>query len=297
MLHRGPVLSVLLLLLSSATTADISVTDDTGNTISLAQPAQTIISLAPSITELLFAAGAGKFVSATVRHSDYPSQAMGLPVIGDAHSIDIERISAIDPDLIVLWQTGTPAPVAENLIRLGYPLYRAEPDTLEKIASSIVRFGQLGGTSNIADAVGTAFMEQVQDLSRTYAGKAKVTVFFQFWNGPIYTINHRHLINQVITLCGGQNVFADLSVLTPRVSLETVLDLNPDIIIASGEAGETSMWLEAWTAWPELKAVRQHQLYTIPPHLILRHSPRILQGMTMMCESIDNVRRGSPADR
>ena len=290
MLCARACIGTLLLLLSWHTHAEIEVTDDSGDPIRLAQPAKRIISLAPNLTELLFAAGAGTKIVGTVSHSDYPAAASQIPLIGDSFNLDIEAIVTLKPDLIVLWISGNGEPSWRKLTDLGFTVYRSEPDTLEKIASSIARFGQLAGTAPIASASSRQVLEQIHQLREQYSQGQAVRVFYQFWDRPVYTVNSQHLISRIIELCGGHNIFANLSPLTPQINPESVLQLNPQVIIASGENEAPPVWLEYWRNWPELAATANGHIYSIPPDYIQRHTPRILQGATMMCEYIDRAR-------
>ena len=288
--------TVLLILLAipaflAPARADIVVTDDTGETIHLLEPASRIISLAPNLTELLFAAGAGDKIVGTVQYSDYPEPAKSIQRIGDAYQFDIEAILQLQPDLIVYWQSGAGEPAYRKLKELGLVVYRAEPDTVEKIGTSLIRFGQLSGTEQTAEAASKQMLEQMNQLQQTYSGKPAVRVFYQFWNQPIYTVNGKHLISHIIELCGGQNIFAALSALTPQISPEEVLQANPDIIIASGENNTPPGWMNDWKQWSQLTANRNNRIYSIPPDYIQRHTPRIIEGARMMCDFIDQARQ------
>jgi len=277
--------------LSRYVIAEISVIDDTGAEIRLEHAAQRIVSLAPNLTELLFAAGAGHRLIATVRYSDYPESAKTIPVIGDSYNIDLEAVMLLAPDLIVLWESGTGEPVRRRLAELGFTVYRSEPDSPEKIASSILRLGKLAGTELTAATISREFTEAMSGLQQQYSSKPDVPVFYQFWDQPIFTVNRTHLISRIIELCGGTNIFADLPALTPQVTMEAVLVADPAVIIASGDNHERPGWLDNWRLWPTLTASANNHLYFIPPDLILRHTARIIDGATMMCEFIDEARR------
>jgi len=276
--------------LPRVTLADIIVIDDSGNLLQLAIPAKRVISLAPHITELLFAADAGNKLVGTVRFSDYPESATSIPLVGDSYNLDFETIIALQPDLIIVWETGTRRSTVEKLLALGYTVFISEPDSLEIIATSIERFGKLTGNAETALTKSKQFLQDVAKLKNKYSSLEQVRVFYQFWNQPIFTVNDNHIISTIIEMCGGKNVFAELSTLTPQLSIESVLKINPDVIIASGEGNLKPEWLEEWRQWPTLSAVSNDQLYSIPPELIQRHTTRILDGAMMMCEFIDNGR-------
>jgi iron complex transport system substrate-binding protein len=288
----GKFLLISLLWCASPVTshADITVTDDHGDEIRLVKPAGRIVSLAPNLTELLFAAGAGASIVATVSYSDYPEAARSIPRIGDSYNLDMEAITALQPDLIVLWSSGTGVDSWRKLTGLGFTVYRSEPDTLEKIASTIRKFGRLGGSDDTAEKSSDRLLAQISRLREQYSDRHSVSVFYQFWDKPVFTVNGRHLISHIIALCGGRNIFADLLPLTPQINPEAVLELNPEVIIASGDSSARPAWLEDWKQWTGLAATKSGHLYAIPPELIQRHTPRILEGAARMCEYIDRAR-------
>lgn len=270
--------------------AQISVTDDSGRELSLTQPATRIISLAPHLTELLFAAGAGDHMVAAVAYSDYPPAAADLPRVGDAHNLDVERILALRPDLVVGWGSGNNRAQLEQLAHLELPLYLSEPGALDSIAATIVDLGRLAGTRPAAETAAAEFRQRLQSLRNGYADHPTVSVFYQYWHRPIMTIGGRHLIDEVIRLCGGENIFADLHQLAPQVEREAVLQADPAVIIGSGEGTRRPPWLDEWSQWPQLRAVRNGHVFDIPADLLLRHSSRLLDGAELLCEQLQQVR-------
>jgi len=269
---------------------NISVIDDAGRQVTLAGPAQRIISLAPSLTELLFVAGAGNRIVGVSEYSDFPPQAQGIPVVGRYNLLDMEAIVAFGPDLIVAWQSGNPQAAVQSLIDLGFNVYIAEPRTLASIAHQIENFGQLAGTQNTSDAASRYFNEQLGILQSRYEGAPEVSVFYQVWNEPLISVGGDELINDIITLCGGHNIFADQG-LAPKISIESVLARDPEAIIASGMDIARPEWLDDWRRWPQMQAVSNDHLYFIPPDLVQRHSLRVLSGALQMCAHLDKVRR------
>ncbi len=284
------VLVAVLALGSAPVGAEIRLADDSGRSVTLKQPAQRIISLAPHLTELLFAAGAGEHVVGTVEYSNFPAAAQRIPRIGDSAQLDLERIVALKPDLIVVWQNGNAQRQLDKLLRLGVPVYYNASRRLAGIARAIEQLGRLAGTETIAFPVARAFVAREAELRQGYAGRSSVTVFYQIWDKPLMTVNGDHLISDVIRLCGGQSVFADLKLLTPVISTEAVLAADPEAIGGvSAEAGQAGS-LDAWKKWPHLKAVARGNLFIIPADLITRNTPRILDGAQQLCEHLDAAR-------
>ncbi|HEY9050886.1 MAG TPA: cobalamin-binding protein [Gammaproteobacteria bacterium] len=277
------------MLFISCSYADIRVMDDVGRTIVLEKPAQRIISLAPHATELIYVAGGEKQIVAAVDFSDYPQQAKQLPRVGSYEKLDIEAILALQPDLVIAWQSGNPAEQFNQLIQLGVNVFITEARSFEDIADNIRKFGQLLDTRQIANQQANDYLQQLMQLRQDYQGRAQVRVFYQVWNDPLFTVNGKHLINKVIELCGGVNVFSDLAVLAPRISVESVIEKNPDVIIA-GLNEERHDWLGSWQKWHGMKAVKNGHVYGVNADLIVRHTPRILQGARQVCEAIDKVR-------
>jgi len=278
------------LLFASATQAAVTVTDDRGSAVTLKQPARRIVSLSPHGTELLFAAGAGRQVVGAVAYSDYPPAAEKIPRVGGYNSLDWERIVALEPDLVVAWHSGNGPDTIARLRTLGLTVYVSEPRALEDIPDNIERLGRLSGHGGIAAKTGSDFRRQLQDLEQTYAHRTPVTVFYQVWHQPLMTIGGPHLISRLIELCGGRNIFAGLDALAPAVSVEAVLARDPRVIIASGMGEARPEWLDDWRRWPGLRAVRHGQLHFVPPDLLQRPTPRLLEGAARLCMALDEAR-------
>ncbi|MEN8107720.1 MAG: cobalamin-binding protein [Pseudomonadota bacterium] len=282
---------LLWLLPSIGLPAAVKVTDDTGTRVSLSQPADRIISLAPHITELLFAAGAADAIVAVAEFSDYPAAAALLPRIGGGSGIDLEAVIALQPDLVIAWGSGNPAGQVARLRQLGIPVFVSEPRVLADIPASLRRFGQLAGTELAANAAADRFNLRHRQLLQRNSGKSTVSVFYQIWDRPLMTVNDAHLISDVIRLCGGSNVFADLSGLASPVGLEAVLQRDPQVIIAGSDSTDAADLMAYWQRWPEMAAVRQGYVYSIPRELLVRHTPRILAGAERLCGLLDSVRQ------
>lgn len=260
------------------------VMDDEKQTITLTHPAQRIISLAPDLTELLFAAGAGQSIVGVMRGSDYPPLAKKIPIVASFDQIDVEHIAMLHPDLIVVWAESH---IPEQLKKLGVPIYFSHQHRLQDIPRTLQRFGCLAGTQPIAATAVEKFLQHYQQLQKTYARQKTVNVFYQVWPQPLITITEKSWINEVISLCGGKNIFAELRGVAPEINIEAVIKANPDVII-SNESRDA--WKAKWREWPELTAVKQNDLFSLDPDLIERAGPRVLNGAEKMCKMIAVVR-------
>ncbi|MEM5367397.1 cobalamin-binding protein [Paraburkholderia azotifigens] len=282
------------LALTSHVHAAITVTDDTGAQVTLAQPAQRVISLAPHVTEMIYAAGGGAKLVGAVTYSDYPPAAKQLPRVGDNKALDLERIAALKPDLIVVWRHGNAQRQTDRLRELHIPLYFSEPHRLDDIAVSLTKLGALLGTPSSADAAARSFRRQINGLRERYAKQSVVSVFYQVWDEPLMTLNGEHMISDVIALCGGRNVFAKLEPLVPTVSTEAVLAANPEAIVTAApgatQPDRPLPSLDKWKAWPAMTAVARNNLFAIDGDLINRPAPRIAQGAAQLCEDLETAR-------
>ena len=281
-------LALLAFFITGAANAAVTVTDDAGRTVTLNAPARRIVSLAPNITDALFAAGAGAYVVGTSRFSDYPAEAKKLAIVGDATMIDLERIVGLKPDVIVVWRSGTPAAQVEKLSRLGIPIFYSETTRLADVAPATRRFGTLAGTQDEANRNAAAFDASLSRLRGEYAGKARLKVFYQIWDRPLMTIGHAQIIDDALDLCGGDNIFADLSQAAPTVTREAVLARNPDIIV-SGDGGHDA--LASWRQSGFLSAVKHDNVFTIDAPTLALPSPSILGSVDVLCHRLDEARR------
>jgi len=297
MIHRlmHPLAHALTLVLTiwqsvAAAGTAITVQDDAGATIMLTQPAKRVVSLAPHVTEMLYAAGGEGRIVGAVSYSDYPAAALALPRVGDHNRLDLERILALKPDLIVVWLHGGAARQLEPLRKLGIPLYYSDPRRLDDIPQSVERLGRLMGTESQARAVATETRLQLAGLGGRYRHRSPVRVFYQVWDQPLYTLNGETVLSDVIRLCGGENVFAGLALKAPVVGVEAVIAANPEAIFSGDTRNRTDRALDAWKAFPSLAAVRQGNLFSVNADLLNRATPRIVAGATDMCEKLEQAR-------
>ncbi|HKC45107.1 MAG TPA: cobalamin-binding protein [Burkholderiales bacterium] len=281
-------------LVACAAHAEIAVIDDLGERVALAAPARRIVSLAPHVTELLFAAGAGGKVVGAVDYSDYPAKARAIRRVGGYSSLDFEAILALKPDLVVGWESGNGRDSLQRLKQLGLPVFASQPGALPLLATTIERLGALAGTPEAADRAAAEFRARLSALRARYAGRDEVSVFYAIWNPPPITVNDQHLISDVIRLCGGRNVFGSLRALAPTVSEEDVMRADPEVIVASGAGEDRPEWLDDWKRWPRLTAVARGNFYAVPADLIQRASPRILDGAERLCAALEDARRKRP---
>ncbi|MBY6210620.1 cobalamin-binding protein [Microbulbifer agarilyticus] len=293
--HFKLVISAWILAIASAVcgtevaSKPIRVQGADGVWLELKQPAERIVALAPSIVENIYSAGAGDKLIAAIG-SDYPEAARELTEIGNYQIINYEALLILKPDLIIAWSSGTGSRKIEKLRKLGFTVFVTETKSLQDIASSVRTFGEIAGTSNIANRTADDWTRRLQKLMRDSKDKHQVSVLYQVWHKPLQTLNGDHLISDVIEACGGRNAYEDAVVLAPQISVESVLDRDPEVIIASGLGETRPQSLDDWKRYPGLTAVKNNNLYHVPPDIIQRHTMRVLHGMQLVCDQLDQAR-------
>ncbi|WP_258181976.1 cobalamin-binding protein [Burkholderia gladioli] len=279
---------------SAAATNAITVIDDVGRTVTLPAPARRVISVAPHATELLYAAGGGAAMVGAVSYSDYPEAARALPRVGDNRSLDLERIVALKPDLIVVWRHGNADRQTAQLAALGVPLYFSEPKRLDDVAVSLDKLGRLLGTREQADRAAADYRQRIAALRARYSARPPVTVFLQIWDRPLTTLNGAQIVSDVLRLCGGRNVFAALQPVAPTVSDEAVLAADPEAIVATAQgatASDASLpSLDRWRRWPSLAAVARSNLFAVDGDWLTRPTPRLALGAEQVCRDLETAR-------
>jgi len=254
-------LSVSVGLITAQTSfAGITLPQANGETLSLPLPAERIITLAPNLAELVFAAGAGEQLKAVVEYSNFPAQVKQIPRIGDAFRIDLERIIELEPDLVIAWKSGN-------------------PDFISHAA----------GTQAIGQTVARLSGDKLTKLRHQNADKSPVDYFYQIAPRPLYTINGQHIISRSLEVCGGVNIFSELPTLAPQISRESVIVANPRAMIAPEISGDPPA-LAVWQDWPRLQAVQNKTMLYLPADEISQATPRLLDSIDLACKLLDEVR-------
>lgn len=242
-----------------------------------------MIALAPHLAELVFAAGAGETLVGTVAWSDYPEAAAALPRIGDAFRLDLERIVGLNPDLALAWEGGTPAAAAERLSALGIDVVWIRTRGLDEIGSALIRLGDLLGRPEHGRAGAHAFRAALADRRVPDAG-TRIPTFYQVSERPLFTLGGRHIINEILARCGAYNIFSDLDVAAAAVDREAVLARRPRLILAgqdSSRADPLALWRRDRAALPA-----DVRLLEVDPDVLIRPTPRILDGIDLLCTAL-----------
>lgn len=272
----------------TANAQSVQVVDDRGTTVRLALPARQIVTLAPHLAEIAFAAGAGAKLAGVSSFSRYPAEARRLPIVANHGRVDVERLLLLRPDLVLAWRSGNSPLQIERLERLGFPVFVTETRSLADIPRIIRLVGTLAGTEAAAGVGAKRLEDETDALAGRYAGVSKVTVFVEIWHRPMLTVSGAHLISDALRLCGGRNVFAAARTLTPLVSREQVLAARPEVIVVAGGFGSEAP--SAWHGFDAVPAVRHRRIYAIDPDLLHGQGPHAIAGARELCERIERAR-------
>lgn len=249
---------------------------------------ERIVTLAPNLTELVFAVGADKQLVGVSAWSDYPKEVLSLPVVGDAFSVDQEQLALLDPDLLLVWESGMPPHAVDELRKTGYQVEAIRTRSLSDVGTAMRRIGSLTGHILEAEAAAAEFQLALDRLRESNAGNPSITVFYQVSSRPLYTINREHFVSELIEICGGQNIFDDLEQLAPTVTVEAVVDRNPEVMLASTDAGDDAF--EEWQRWPAIAANLYGNLFLLPADEIARATPRLVVAGGALCLALQQAR-------
>jgi len=257
---------------------------------------ERIISLAPHITELLFSVGAGNEVVGVMSFSNYPEAANSIPIIGSHDKLNYEQIISLQPTLAVGWQGGNSSDAMDRLRDLGIRVESYAPHTLEDVGESLRWIGEISGHKEEGEAAAQNYFNRLEALREMHLSHPGISVYYQIWHEPQMTVNGQHLITDVIQMCGGSNIFSDAIPLVPKVSMESILQRNPEVIVMAGVPGEQPERINRWQRWTALDAVQKDNLFEVHPDLLHRHSARILDGAEALCSALDIAKRRADRD-
>jgi ABC-type hemin transport system substrate-binding protein len=250
---------------------------------------QRVVTLSPHLAELVCAAGACERLVGVSVHSDFPAAVNKLPRIGDAFAVNLEVVLGLRPDLVLAWDGGTPAETVQRLRGLGLRVESPTIKGLDGIADALEALGAELGTADSAAAAARAYRARLAALRARWRGVAPLRVVYQIETAPAYTINGRSPISEVMSLCGGVNVFADLPTLAAPVGAEAMLAAQPEAVLYGGEENTTTMD-DYWEHLPTTPAARRHALYAVNADLLARAAPRVLDGVEEVCARLDEAR-------
>lgn len=239
--------------------------------------AERVISLAPSLSEIVAELGAAHLLVGVLDGGDRPAALAKVPSVGHYGQLDMERLLSLNPDLILLWPGSVGPAQREQLRRLNIPVYVAEPHSLEQLATQVQAIAEQLGRAEAGRQLAAQLRQRLAGLRQRYQQAEPVRVFYQVWNQPLYTVGGGQIISDALGVCGARNVFDDLKLPAPQVNIESVLQRNPQMILVGDQAQ-----LEAWKAWPLMAA----RVRLVPDKGLERPSGQMLEAVARLCQVI-----------
>ncbi|POA55106.1 MULTISPECIES: helical backbone metal receptor [unclassified Pseudomonas] len=239
---------------------------------------ERVVSLAPSLSEIVVELGAADLLVGVLDAGERPAPLKDLPSVGRYGQLDIERLLSLRPDLLLLWPGSVGPAQKEQLARLGIPTLVAEPHDLAQLTAQVAEIGQRLGRAQAGQALAAQLDQQLAQLRQRYRRESPLPVFYQVWDRPLYTVGGGQIISDALAVCGARNVFADQLLPAPQVSIESVLQRNPQAILATAQGQ-----LDAWKAWPQMAAVEQGRLLLVTDKGLERPSGQMVGAVAKLC--------------
>ena len=279
--------ALLISLAIAGSVRAVTLTDEAGREVRVPEGSQRIVSLAPSITEILFALGAGPRVVGVTQYSNYPPEAARLPKVGSYVNLSLEKILALRPDLVIGIRDGNPKAVIDRLAELGVPCYIVDPTSLDGVITTVGNIGRTVGREEAADQIAGQMASRIREVERRVAGLARPRVFYQIGVEPIVSAGQGTFPNILIEAAGGKNVAGAMAAY-PQLNVEQVLVARPEIIIVTSMTREYDFERvkSFWGRWPDLPAVAGARIYVVDSDLMDRPSPRIVEGLETLARLI-----------
>lgn len=248
-----------------------------------------VVALAPHLAELVCAAGGCDQLVGVVGHSDYPEHVRALPRVGDAHAVNAEAVLATRPDLVLVWDGGTPAQTVALLERLKLRVERVRVRSLDDVGQAVLRIGALLGTEDAACAAQADFAQAIERLRARYADAVPIDAMYQLEPEPVFTVSRDSPISEALAVCGARNIFGDLGRIAGPVGREAVLAADPGAIVF-GRQDDVAGIRRGWLRFPQMRVVRANNLIAIDADQLARATPRMAQGIAQLCEALDGAR-------
>lgn len=292
MTHRLPraLMALAIALCAHDAFAQLSLRDDMNRQINMKKPATRVVTLAPFLTESLFAAGAGDLAVGVDEHSTYPPQVFSVPKVPMGANFAVDRLAALKPDLVLAWRDGIRAEDIQRITDFGATVYVATARHLDDVPRLLRTVGMLTGRD--ASAAAAEFESRMEKLRRENASKPAITTFVEIWHRPLTTVSGNHFLSEALEVCRARNVFAALPGMAPKVSIEGVQEKDPYMIIGAGSASSDTEFRNNWQVRTVLNAVKQRRLLYVDDESISRPTPRTPAGIARLCSRVDDIRAG-----
>ena len=272
--------------------AQISLRDDLGRSIVLKARPTRIVTLAPFLTELVFAAGAGQHVVAVAPQSDFPAEARALPQVQTGAQFALDQIATYKPDLVLAWRDGIRRNDIERMSAFGAAVYAASARSLDDVPRLLKDIGVM--TGNDVSAAVAGYEEKLDRLRRENADKPRVAAFLELWHRPLTTISGNHFMTEALDICHADNVFKDMEGSAPQIEWDELYEKDPYVIVGAGSATNSEEFRSSWGVRQGLSAVKGDRLVFVDSDAFQRPTPRTPDGIAQLCAALDKVRPQQP---
>jgi iron complex transport system substrate-binding protein len=289
---KGMALGLLLALLPAWAGAQVSIRDDLGRVVQLKKRPERIVTLAPFLTELVYAVGAGGQVVAVSKLSEFPPEAAKLPQIGTGVQFSLAELATYKPDLVLAWRDGIRKEEIERIAAFGATVFAASARALDDVPRLLSAIGVLTGHDAAAQIA--EYESKLEALKVANAGKTRIVAFLELWNRPLTTISGTHFMTEALDICRADNVFKDLAGSAPQITIEELYEKDPYVIVGAASATNLDEFRSNWTVRQGLRAVKENRLVFIDTDAFQRPTPRTPEGIAQLCKSLDEVRPKGP---
>jgi iron complex transport system substrate-binding protein len=278
--------AALLLVLLLAPAAAV-VTDQTGRSVAVELPARRIVSLVPSVTEIVFAIGGQDRLVGVTDFCDYPPAAKQKPSVGGMVAPSLEVLASLKPDLVVATSEGNREETYTQIERMRIPVYLVDPTTVAGVLDLVSRVGRLTGREEAAARLAASLDARVRALTARVATRPRPRVLYVLWPDPLIVPGRGSLVSELLSLAGGASVTADVADRYPRYGLEAAIASSPEVIVlASHGSGQSLMSRDKWARFSSLPAVKAGRLYTVDGSVMHRYGPRVVDGLEQLARLI-----------
>ncbi|KAE9640416.1 cobalamin-binding protein [Pseudomonas sp. PB103] len=240
-----------------------------------------VVSLAPSLSEIVVELDCADLLVGVLDAGERPAEIANVASVGRYGQLDMEQLLSLKPDLLLLWPGSVGPAQRDQLKRLGIPTFVAEPHSLDQLSAQIEAIAAQLGRPERGLKLAAELRQKLAELRQRYHREVSLRVFYQVWDKPLYTVGGGQIISDALEVCGARNVFSDLTLPAPQVSIESVLQRDPEVILASDQSQ-----LNAWKNWPQVAAVKQQQLLLITDKGLERPSGQMIDATAKLCQLI-----------
>ncbi|HCX04590.1 MAG TPA: cobalamin-binding protein [Clostridiales bacterium] len=262
----------------------VKITDGYGREIEIEKPAEKIISLAPSMTETIFALGAGDRLVGVTTYCNYPEEAKEIDQVGDFEGPNLESVIEKNPDVVVALAMGDDE--KSKLEDAGITVFLQDPQNLGEVFDNIKKIGTILGLQEEAESLTSNMNAKKDSIVETVSNYDSKKVFYEVWSEPLMTAGPGSILDEMINLSNGENIAYDAESLYPEYSLELLIERNPEVYLTADDGFKTVEDIKNREGYENITAIKENNIYMLHPDIVSRTGPRIIEGLEMIAQAI-----------